>query len=158
MTELEQIADAAWAAAIRDESILTRAFGGEPMPAPIAVDMVQDVCGERDDAVVAIREAATRWLNALAPIVPWRLLTDAESVNAAEDAATLRALLAAGDLGSAEACRQFLVDRTDATRLAHAHYPRSASVAQAEFAARLGSWCFAAKRAIRICSAIKEVI
>lgn len=53
MSEVEQIARETWAA---------MAAGADPMPPDIALDRVQDVCDDRDDAVMALCRAAASWL------------------------------------------------------------------------------------------------
>ena len=56
--ELELAADRAWLAMLHDV---------HPMPAGVALDMVQEVCDERAAAVTALQEAACRSLVAYAP-------------------------------------------------------------------------------------------
>ena len=53
MTEVEQIARETW---------VLMAVGERPMPADVALDRVQDVCGCRDEAVSALCRAAASWL------------------------------------------------------------------------------------------------
>ena len=60
MTELEHRAAEAWAAMVRPRTIL--AAGEWPMPAGVALDVVQDATSERDDAVTALIGAAADWL------------------------------------------------------------------------------------------------
>ena len=67
MTELEHKAREAWHAVAKPETVLSRAFGGGPMPPAIALDMVQDVCGDRDDAVTAVLLAAASALRERIP-------------------------------------------------------------------------------------------
>lgn len=49
-----------------------------PLPAGMAIDMVQDVCGERDDAVIALLESAWQWLVDLCPERPDSVPTSTE--------------------------------------------------------------------------------
>lgn len=69
MTELERAARTAWDAMTEPQTGLTKmiqTIAGEnrgPMPVAIALDMVQNVTGERDDAVTALIEAGANWLN-----------------------------------------------------------------------------------------------
>jgi hypothetical protein len=51
-----------WAMLVRTPSIVNTVAGIEPIPPAIGLDFVQDVCGNRDDAVSAILEAASEWL------------------------------------------------------------------------------------------------
>jgi hypothetical protein len=62
MTATTERAAEVWAMLVRPESVLTREFGGGPIPPAVGLDFVQDVCGDRDDAVSAILEAASEWL------------------------------------------------------------------------------------------------
>lgn len=70
MTELEAKAAEAWAHVVRPETVLTRALGGGPMPVAIALDMVQDVTGDRDEALTAVLTAASDWLRGRIPSEP----------------------------------------------------------------------------------------
>lgn len=56
--ELSQAAERAWVAMLHDV---------RPMPAGVALDMAQDVCGDRDDAVTALLNAAADELESLLP-------------------------------------------------------------------------------------------
>ena len=60
----------AWALAIRPRTILSTLGGAEPMPPAVAIDYVQDVCGDRDDAVAALMVAAAAWLRDRMPALP----------------------------------------------------------------------------------------
>jgi hypothetical protein len=68
--ELEQAARTAWAAMSDARSQIQRMVDQmagvrvEPMTAPIALDYVQNVTGDRDDAVSALIRAGTDWLDA----------------------------------------------------------------------------------------------
>jgi hypothetical protein len=76
MTATTEKAAEAWENMVRPESVLTREFGGGPMPPAIGLDMVQETGCDRDDAVSAILQAAEAWLTARLP--------DASDVNWAE--------------------------------------------------------------------------
>lgn len=58
MTELEHKAAEVWALYGRQPSIMEDSAGLEPLPAGIALDMVQDVTGERREAYAAIYKVA----------------------------------------------------------------------------------------------------
>lgn len=58
MTELEQMAERAWAALLNDVG---------PIPPGVALDMVQDVCGDRAAANAALHSAAVDHLAESAP-------------------------------------------------------------------------------------------
>jgi hypothetical protein len=63
MTEVEHKAREAWAAMLVRDSVFSRAgLRPGPMPADLAIDMVQDVTGDRDDAAGAIIGAGADWL------------------------------------------------------------------------------------------------
>ena len=66
MNELKAKADEAWAAMVVPEDVFTRSgLKPGPMAPDIALDMVQDVTGDRDEAVTALLQAASDWLNTL---------------------------------------------------------------------------------------------
>lgn len=143
MTELEQAADTAWAALLLPDNLLTRAFGGGPMPVAVAIDMVQNVTGDRDDAVTALHGAAWGWLLMLAPTGPL------------DDLATaLMGHLLGEQYSLAENMREQLHHRTTGTRLSRILHPRDTSAAEAARADQWGAWCVHAKRAIEVCQAV----
>lgn len=64
MTELEQKASQAWSSMTRKPFILDAITGVQAMPVGVAIDFVQDVTGDRDDAVTALVNAGASWLDA----------------------------------------------------------------------------------------------
>lgn len=65
--ELEAAAATAWERLSLKSSILRTVAGIEPMPVPVALDFVQNVTGERDDAVEALLLAAGKYLESIMP-------------------------------------------------------------------------------------------
>ena len=57
-SELQEKAKEAWKAMLHDL---------HPMPAGVAIDMVQDVCGDRFEAVAMLFAVAAKWLRAAMP-------------------------------------------------------------------------------------------
>jgi hypothetical protein len=57
----------AWAMVCYQPTILNSITGRKPMEPGIAIDYVQDVCGDRDDAVSALLNAAADWLETRLP-------------------------------------------------------------------------------------------
>lgn len=70
MTELQHKAADAWRHVSRAETVFTRVFDESPLPVGPAIDMVQDVTGDRDDAVTALVGAAAAWLRDRTPPAP----------------------------------------------------------------------------------------
>lgn len=68
MTATEHRATEAWAKVVREKTVLDVFAGTEPMPPAIALDYVQDECGDRDDAVMALLAAAGQWLLDTMPV------------------------------------------------------------------------------------------
>lgn len=62
-TELELRAAEAWKLLSRKPNILDSITGREAMSPGVAIDYVQDVTGDRDEAVMAIINAAADWLD-----------------------------------------------------------------------------------------------
>lgn len=62
--ELAAKAAEAWAMMTRPVTIFTQIAGEQPMPAAVALDFVQNVTGERDEAVTALVNAGADWLDA----------------------------------------------------------------------------------------------
>lgn len=67
MTATQEKAAEAWAMMVRPANPLARVM---PMPPAVALDYVQDVCGDRDEAVTALCGAAAGWLLLRVPIKP----------------------------------------------------------------------------------------
>lgn len=67
-TELESRAAEAWAMMSRKTTIFTTLAGDrEPMPPAVALDYVQDVCGDRDDAMIELMRVASHQLSIVMP-------------------------------------------------------------------------------------------
>lgn len=65
--ELEAAAATAWERLSLKSSILRTVAGIESMPVPVALDFVQNVTGDRDDAVTALLNAAAKYLEGIMP-------------------------------------------------------------------------------------------
>lgn len=67
MSELEQKASEAWVLLSRVPSVMDQLCGREPMPIGAALDFVQNVDGDRDNAVFALLDAASKYLQEKMP-------------------------------------------------------------------------------------------
>lgn len=63
MSEIERKAREAWALMTRPVTPFTTIAGEHPLPPGLALDYVQEVTGERDDAVTALIRAGADWLD-----------------------------------------------------------------------------------------------
>lgn len=143
MTELEAKAAEAWACIVRPITVSTRGFGNGPMPAAVALDMVQDVTGDRDDAVGAIVRAGADWLDT--QTVPW-LGSRAYS----DDAELVRNYLRSEGLKMASLFAAHIKERAD-----QAADPRASS--EEKWAAHeWGRWADKATFAIDTCRAVVD--
>ncbi len=140
MTELEHAAAEAWGLMLAPDT---------PLPPDLALDRVQDVCGERAEASAALHHAADLWLDEQKPgehewtgyLVVYVKITDH---------------LNARDYDRAERARAALHTETHGVRVAHVVRQTLASRRRADDATAWGVWCVYAKRAIELCRAVGE--
>ncbi len=145
MTEVEMLAGRAWVAMLHDV---------RPMPADLALDMVQDAAGERAEAAEAIRAACVRHLAGQMPEQPG----GAESDELAGGQFMLRHL-SAGHTGLAELSRMQLRERASQTRRNHERLPLALQGflrVDVRLACDWLSWCAHAERCIGLCDRLRE--
>lgn len=143
MAELEHKADEAWRAMCAGTGFFDRANAVRPMPAGVAIDMVQDVCGERDDAVCAILGAAARWLESEFPADDFQ--------NAELDAVAVIGDIRGEAFGLAESLREAIMQRAGDVRLARVLGRSRVPDATFETAIAWSKWCERAALAIKLC-------
>jgi hypothetical protein len=141
VTELEHKAAEAWRAVSQGSGFFDRAFGVKAMPAAVAIDMVQDVCGDRDDAVAAILDAAGAWLAAQVPA--------ADMSNAKLDAVAVIGDLRAEAFDLADSLRVAIGVRAMEVRLRRAPEP-PATQDERDAAMSWSVWCARADLAVRL--------
>jgi len=147
LSELELAADRAWLAMLHDV---------HPMPAGVALDMVQEVCDERSAAVTALHEAAFRTLLALAPE-----LQDSSSVDTADAVAVYGRILGERPVFTQsqnhDLAEHFAIDlelRNNGIRMAHYRGHPEVSDSDDERAAAWLRWSAYARRAIALLRAV----
>lgn len=106
--ELEVAAATAWASLSRVPNVLDRFIGAEPMPIGAALDYVQNVTGDRDDAVTALMNAAANRLQSLR--------ADIMDCNAIlREAMAVESTIRSEDLSLARSCRDTVYFRAVGT-------------------------------------------
>lgn len=151
MTELETKAIEAWTA-MRRAPATVPGFSAQldpteaPMPAGIALDMVQDVCGDRDDAVQALLDAAAEELIVFVP--------QQDPFGSADDAQAVASDLRGEHFAHAASALVAIEQRVVGVKLDRILNRPSVSDAEYEAALSWGRWCDRAKLAIELGRAI----
>lgn len=70
MTDAQRKAAEVWPLVIYRPGILGTLAGRDPMPPGVAIDCVQDLCPDRDEAVAVLVGAAAAWLRDAMPAAP----------------------------------------------------------------------------------------
>lgn len=145
--EVEQAASRAWLAMVTEVPFFARTIERRtPMPAAVALDMVQDVTGDRDDAVCALLMAAAIWLDDARPEQPVGRIST--SLNTA---ISVRGHLLGEGYGLAENCLRELMDLNREIRNDYHHLGLNYGPADDARAAAWHQWGHKAKRAIEVC-------
>ena len=145
--EVEQAASRAWLAMVEERNLFDRAIlGATPMPAAIALDMVQDAAGDRDDAACAILMAAAIWLDDARPEQPVGRISTSLSASI-----SVRGHILGENYGLAENCLRELMDLNREIRNAYHQLDLNYGPEDDELAAAWHRWGHKAKRAIGVC-------
>jgi hypothetical protein len=154
---IEQKACEAWAALIHEE---------HPVPPGVAIDLVQDEAGDRDDAVQAVHWAAALWLDArrahvLNPDLHARAYPYDFPSASQQAAIACRAHLLSEDYSLAEACRKEVeVSNRQQQADLYAEDLEDDGLPSPDLADALNyaglwlSWCNSASFAIQTCRAV----
>lgn len=138
--ELTHAAASAWAALI----------GPAELPIEVAIDMAQEVTGDRDDAVSALADAAADWLGGLMPPKGRGPGPEANRRKAGAVCGFVRC----ESYFLAERTRRELHRLTVETRVTRLLRPRVVRQAAADDAAAWGLWCEYARRAIEFAARV----
>ena len=142
MTELEHKAAEAWSAVIQGHSFFDRFLRKQPMPPGVALDMVQDVCGDRDDALFALLDAGANWL--------WSLTPAPDMTGAKADVTAIVGSIRAEGFGLAESLVQAIRERANGVLYAWQLHRQIVPQAEREVAMRWVTWCDRAALAVRL--------
>ena len=144
--EVEHEARRAWDAMTQEAN---------PLPADLAIDLVQDETGDRDEAVAAIHAAAARWLDGLRPeqpVSPGGLAANSVTFNAA---VACRGHLLGESYTFAENCRQEVIAWNRMVLAEHASdlHPVACGC---DMARSWLAWAEHADRTIRLCREVSQ--